>query len=404
MVHSRLLWTTWLMVTIYDVRYTSDSVFERCCRAIHLGVMIGFAEFGTNFDPENQIKVIFQSLSLFLAASRFTLAMQYGLLAWQVRKYTDGKKPLITTAALHFIAAAIYFGISFRYDVGKNSRVYVMWYITGTIETALHLGFSNLSRVLSFIGTHFGERMNLLTLIIVGEGRPYQKYRSCIILLKNITLLVKDTYIKDISSKWSRYKIYFDWLHEGQHGPMFEAHQVWWAVIHLPFHIALVLMLEGVMQFVSYVRIMETVNSSMQQLENASVYLEDAPTSKEVSETLGDIVYNFLEEYPPPEILETYERTNETLEHIAEIDDSFWDDSNYSPDNPVYVEWSKDVADLYSTMVNAVFYAFGIEQPGEEESGATGHEDHVELQTTLAISERYRLTAGNNNLILLKDL
>lgn len=177
---------------------------------------------------------------------------------------------------------------------------------------------------------------------------------------------------------------------------MFEAHQVWWAVIHLPFHVALVLMLEGVMQFVSYVRIMETVRSSMQKLEDASAYLEDAPTSQEVSDTLGEIVYDFLEKYPPPEILETYERTNETLEHIAEIDDSFWNESNYSPDNPVYVEWSTDVNALYSTMVNAVFYAFGIEQPGEEESGASGHEDHVELQTTLAISERYILTVSNS--------
>lgn len=127
------------MVTIYDVRYTSDSVFERCCRAIHLGVMIGFAEFGTHFDPDNQIKTIFQTLSLFLAASRLTLALQYGLLAWQVRKYADGKKPLITTAALHFIAAAVYFGISFRYDVGKNSRVYVMWVSSWTPGSYKHL-------------------------------------------------------------------------------------------------------------------------------------------------------------------------------------------------------------------------------------------------------------------------
>lgn len=126
-VSPRLLWTTWLMVTIYDVRYTSDSVFERICRAIHLGVMVGFAEFGTSFDPEDQIKTIFQTLSLFLAVSRFTLAVQYGVVAFQIRKYAYGKRPMITTASLHLIAAAIYFGISFRYDEGRNSRVYIMW-------------------------------------------------------------------------------------------------------------------------------------------------------------------------------------------------------------------------------------------------------------------------------------
>ncbi len=115
------------MVTMYDVRYTADSVFERFCKAIHLGVMVGFAESGTSFDPHDQIKTIFQTLSLFLAVSRLTLGLQYSLVAFQVRKYAYGKRPLIMTAALHFIAAAIYFGVSFRYEVGKNSRVYIMW-------------------------------------------------------------------------------------------------------------------------------------------------------------------------------------------------------------------------------------------------------------------------------------
>jgi low temperature requirement protein LtrA len=168
---NRLLWTTWVSVTIWDVRFTADSVFERCCRAVHLGVMVGFAEIGTSFDPNDQIKAVFQTMSLFLAVSRFTLGLQYGVTTWQIRKYVDGWKPMAVTSALNFVASMIYLGVSFRYTDGRNSRVYIMWYSTGVIEMALHLAFSQMSKVLSFIGTHFGERMNLLTLIILGEGK-----------------------------------------------------------------------------------------------------------------------------------------------------------------------------------------------------------------------------------------
>lgn len=81
----------------------------------------------------------------------------------------------------------------------------------------LHLSFSNLSDVLTFNGTHFGERLNLLTLIILGEGKrsilvhPRDIYLihmrlGCIILAKSVTLLVKDTFIKDVGVRWSRWQ------------------------------------------------------------------------------------------------------------------------------------------------------------------------------------------------------
>jgi low temperature requirement protein LtrA len=159
------------MVTIWDVRYTADSVFERCCRAVQLGTMVGFAELGTAFDPKAQIRSVFQTTSVFLAISRITLGAQYGVLAWQIRDHQRSKKPMMITAALHFTAAVIYLGLSFSYISRENSLTYIFWYITGIAEMGLHLGLSQIWKVLSFKGTHFGERMNLLTLIILGEGR-----------------------------------------------------------------------------------------------------------------------------------------------------------------------------------------------------------------------------------------
>lgn len=185
---------------------------------------------------------------------------------------------------------------------------------------------------------------------------------------------------------------------------MYEAHQVWWASIHSPFHVALILFLEGVMQFVTYARILENFQSSIQKLEDAAAYLKDSPTSKEVSDALGSIIYPFLQKYPPPDILEAYKSVNETLAHISEIDDDFWNDTN--EDSSVFVEWENDVTELYSTMMNAIFYAFGVEQP-EEESSPSGHPDHIARQTTEAISARYELIVSpelNNDLDIINLL
>lgn len=178
--------------------------------------MIGFAEIGTNFDPNNQIVSVFRTMSLFLAVSRLVLFLQYGLVAFQIRKYADGPRPMFFTAFLHLCAAAIYFGVSFRYDLGKSSRVFLVWYIGGVVEMSLHLSLSQLSHVLTFLGTHLGERLNLLTLVILGEGKPTLVERhginadilyavGCIILAKSITLLVKDTFVKNASyTMWSK--------------------------------------------------------------------------------------------------------------------------------------------------------------------------------------------------------
>jgi hypothetical protein len=38
-----LLWLPWYQVSLYDIRFSADSVFERVAKAIHYGVMVGFA-------------------------------------------------------------------------------------------------------------------------------------------------------------------------------------------------------------------------------------------------------------------------------------------------------------------------------------------------------------------------
>ncbi|ORY58214.1 uncharacterized protein BCR38DRAFT_461007 [Pseudomassariella vexata] len=397
-----LLWTTWLMTTIYDVRFTADSVLERCCKAIHLGVMVGFAEIGTSFNPEAQIKAVFQALSLFLMVSRLILALQYGIVAFQVRKYVDGGKPLLVTAALHFAAAMVYLGTMFRYEEGRNSRVFVVWYVVGVVEMAVHLGCSQLTDVLTFVGSHLGERLNLLTLIILGEG--------VIILAKNVMLLVKDTYVKQASSSmWSSsligsvasstaltyfiFQLYFDWMHKEE--SMSVRHQVWWASLHLPFHIALVLFLEGANQFIIWARVLESVAAATSKIRNARHSLVQAkPKSIDVSKALGDIMYPFLRKYQPEEVLETYTHVKETLTNIGEIPDSFWIvDESESEDGPMAMRWKRGLEELFKHMVDCIYNAFDIEAPEKDQEDSSGGETglYSPEETTQAITSRFRL-------------
>ncbi|KAI2620637.1 hypothetical protein GGS26DRAFT_570434 [Hypomontagnella submonticulosa] len=390
-----LLWTTWLLTTLYDVRFTADSVWERCCKAVHLGVMIGFAEIGTNFDPNNQIVSVFRTMSLFLAVSRLVLFLQYGLVAFQIRKYADGPRPMFFTAFLHLCAAAIYFGVSFRYDLGKSSRVFLVWYIGGVVEMSLHLSLSQLSHVLTFLGTHLGERLNLLTLVILGEG--------CIILAKSITLLVKDTFVKNASyTMWSGtliglvtagtaliyiiFQLYFDWMHD-EHS-MSKRHQVWWTSLHLPFHIALVLLLEGTSQFVVWARIIESTNAAIAKVLETVSKITDDYTSEEVVDLIGGVVKPFLKQYQPVDVLETWKSVNETLEHIADIPDSFWS-SDPAPDDPTLVHYESDLVDLINTMINAVYNAFGIEAPESVENSTQS--EHWQSRAAVATVSRFIL-------------
>ncbi|KAI1776616.1 hypothetical protein F4818DRAFT_354516 [Hypoxylon cercidicola] len=388
-----LLWTTWLLTTLYDVRFTADSVWERCCKAIHLGVMIGFAEIGTNFDPNDQIVSVFRTMSLFLAVSRFILALQYGMVLFQIRKYADGKRPMAFTAVLHLVAAAIYLGVSFRYDMGRTSRVFLVWYIGGVIEMALHLSFSQLSHVLTFLGTHLGERLNLLTLVILGEG--------CIILAKSITLVVKDTFVKDVNfTMWSPeiiglvtastaliyivFQLYFDWMHD-EHS-MSKRYQVWWTSLHLPFHIALTLLLEGANQCIVWTRVTESATEAVEKVVKAAQdVIADDPTSQKVSDSIKDVIEPFLEKYEPIDPLEAWESVRHLLANIASIPDSFWED----PDESTKEEFNADTTELLNTMVNAVYNAFEIAPP--EDDKPTDQPEYFQSETAMSISRRFIL-------------
>ncbi len=56
------MWFTWCQVTLFDVRFVADSVVDRVAKAVHLGVMVGFAYVGPNFNPTDYERNVLRTM------------------------------------------------------------------------------------------------------------------------------------------------------------------------------------------------------------------------------------------------------------------------------------------------------------------------------------------------------
>lgn len=174
-----LLWSTWLQTTLFDVRFSTDSVFDRLCKILSFGVMVGFAITGSMYDTTNVQGHIhaFRTMSLVLMISRIVLTAQYGVVLWYVRKYQYTYIPLLATMATLFLAGMIFLGTFFGFPKqpegeapGDQPHTYAAWYTVACVEAAIVIAISSIWRVVSFKRTHLVERVGLLTLIVMGEG------------------------------------------------------------------------------------------------------------------------------------------------------------------------------------------------------------------------------------------
>jgi low temperature requirement protein LtrA len=197
-----LLWLTWYQVSLYDVRFSTDSIFERIAKAVHFGVMVGFAVIGPQWHPGQAVDdyKIYKTFGLMLMASRLTLFFQYGVTLLFTKRYKKTILPLSLIIASTALAAILYGALtptfpekSFAEDgheLAKKSKVYIAWYVIAICETMFTVTVSCYWRIISFKGTHMVQRMSLLTLIILGEG--------IIVVCKSISKIVKNEYLWSI--------------------------------------------------------------------------------------------------------------------------------------------------------------------------------------------------------------
>jgi low temperature requirement protein LtrA len=46
-----IIWSTWFQITLHDVRFARDSIYERSCKVVQFVVFVGFALVGSSFAP-----------------------------------------------------------------------------------------------------------------------------------------------------------------------------------------------------------------------------------------------------------------------------------------------------------------------------------------------------------------
>lgn len=49
-----IIWSTWFQITLHDVRFAQDSVYERTCKVFQFMVFVAFALVGANFSPPKE--------------------------------------------------------------------------------------------------------------------------------------------------------------------------------------------------------------------------------------------------------------------------------------------------------------------------------------------------------------
>ncbi|KAF4636310.1 hypothetical protein G7Y89_g1786 [Cudoniella acicularis] len=316
-----VLWFTWCQMTMFDVRYVADSILERLAKAIHLGVMVGLAVVGPGFDPSNQKEHIFRTMAFILMISRVVLALQYLLVMWHVRRYQNTKMPFIIISTTNFVAAIIYLGVAFAFKGnGGKSVAHRSFYVIAVFEIAINIFVSSRWKVASFKGTHLTQRMSLLTLIILGEG--------VIEICKTISKLVNyhnawnsatvGCVIASISIIYFLYMLYFDALPPHHFGSI---RQQFWAFLHFPLHLAIVLFLVGASQFFIWNKIQQVmveVSNEFNVLENTPDFITNLATNntQSISYSLGNLTSQIFNEYKPSKDTTEY-NVDDTLAYLA---------------------------------------------------------------------------------------
>lgn len=155
------------------------------------------------------------------------------------------------------------------------------------------------------------------------------------------------------------FQLYFDWMHHHSH--MNASHQALWTIIHLPFHIVLVLLAEGGSQWAVWWRAMEAFQEASTKMRaNVFEAAESLSTSKVVDE-LMETVKDILKKYGSDVLKggEDAARLAAAAAELREIPDSFWS-QDWGSANPQFAKWSKNFLLVASTVMNAIADAFDL--------------------------------------------
>jgi hypothetical protein len=240
-----IIWFTWLQVTLFDIRFARDSIFERVCKAMQLVAMVGFASAGSRFTTRVRDENVwaFQALSALLAGSRLMLAVQYMInIGFLYKKMRIAAKGMFMIAVVLSASSFSYTGLYFAMSP-TGPYIWTVWFGLFLLETLVVMGVSGYTPGLGFEDTHLNIRMALLTLMIIGEAAmsvtrivnkmvgPGGWTSHSFVHILGVTITV-----------YLLWQSYYDITPRVRFGKI---RQQIWTQLHFPFHVMLILTSEG---------------------------------------------------------------------------------------------------------------------------------------------------------------
>ncbi|KAF2650808.1 hypothetical protein K491DRAFT_720456 [Lophiostoma macrostomum CBS 122681] len=243
-----MTWFTWLGVTLFDTRFAVDSLWNRFSKAIQFGVMTVWVYAGGVYDKSDDIKNDARSYKNFataLAFGRFAIAVQYFVVMYQSRMFRRTLIPVGLSGLVHVLAGAAFMVQLFVLPKGSvDNPEQITLFIIAIAEGLAIFIIAIFWRIVSFKYTHLVERLQLLTLIIIGEGIiGMVKSTACITKAQSSTNAAEvGTVISSVLLLYLIYMLYFDSLSHDRFGTI---RQQIWSLFHYPLHMAIVLCVEG---------------------------------------------------------------------------------------------------------------------------------------------------------------
>ena len=368
--------------------------------------MVGFAvvgpgystDKGTSDDPEAAKEAVsqqlqtFRTLTLILMASRLVLAGQYFVAYWWTRDYKKARLPLLAHVGTMLTSAMIFLGLFWAFHLSNANTVTIAWYVVIALEAAAVIAISGRTRFLSFRRTAIVERLGLLTLIILGEGViGLCDSIKTVRIARGFPPNVIGQIICAVLIIYFLWMLYFDQIETERVGTI---RQQIWTMLHFPFHVCVLLVVEGLRQFSVWQKINDLVNPFVMGIFNVSPLILQILTSN------GDST--------PALPTETINRINETLKGLI---DTFPDSDYEPPDFSPYLadlgttvnDSASAVLEILSLGTNFIFQNFDIEAPKKDE-GADPYQVLVDLYAIYNTVFVYFFVCSGIALVLLAAL
>ncbi|KAJ9635620.1 hypothetical protein H2204_005794 [Knufia peltigerae] len=363
-----IVWFTWLETSLFDVRFATESVFTRICKAIAFAAMTGIAACGANYNTGEVSEHLrtFRSLSIILMISRLALAIQYIVVLLYVHKYPRTQAPLLATIAILLLSAIAFLGTFFAFNLndesnehntsGSNSSgppVYISHYIIVCVETIGVIAISCIWRSISFKKTHLVERIGLITLIIMGEG-IIGITKSISKILQNAANTAASVFGITISAVLLLYFVWILYFDQIDHDRFGTIRQQVWAILHFPLHTALILVSEGSATLILWKAIIRYLVEALAIQVQATdmVSSTNAEVAGYIEKQLKTFVHHFKNETLFRLDVESF--INSSLTDIRQLPAN---DSSGRNDT---------IVGIRDDMFNLVFGAFGIEVNQED--------------------------------------